>query len=150
MRISTVVKWIGAAALAATLAGCGGDKKDQPGTPTAEAAIGGTISLDAAVKDKAGKTPLLMIIASSSSDPKQPAVIVKRVSEASFPYSYKLTAEDITLVGTTFAGNMYVSARIDPAGMVGPPQPGTLEGVYAKNPVPVGSANIDIVINKAY
>ncbi len=45
---------------------------------------------------------------------------------------------------------MHVSARIDPAGLIGPPHPGTLEGVYAKNPVPVGSANIDIVINKAY
>ncbi|HEY1269487.1 MAG TPA: hypothetical protein VGH16_19665 [Candidatus Binatia bacterium] len=151
MRISPVAKWIGAVACAAALAGCGGDKKeDQPGTASSEAAIAGTISLDAAVKDKAGKTPLLMIIASSSSDPKQPAVIVKRVAEASFPYSYKLTAEDITLVGARFAGKMYVSARIDPAGMVGPPQPGTLEGVYAKNPVAVGSADIDIVINKAH
>jgi hypothetical protein len=151
MRISPSGKWLAAVACAVALAGCGGDKKEnRPGTPTNEAAIAGTISLGAAVKNKAGKAPLLMIIASSSSDPKQPAVIVKRVAEAAFPYQYKLTAEDITLVGTSFAGDMYVSARIDPAGMIGPPQPGSLEGVYAKNPVPVGSANIDIVIDKAY
>ena len=151
MRFLALAKWISIIACAAGLAGCGGDKKDdQAGAPTAEAAIAGTISLDPALKNKAGKAPLLMIIASTSSDPSKPGVIVKRVAEATFPYAYKLTAEDITLVGTNFTGNMYVSARIDPAGMVGPARPGTLEGVYAKNPVPVGSADIDIVINKAY
>ncbi len=79
-------KWLALIACAAALAACGGGgKKEQPGTPTAEAAIAGTISLDPAVKDKAGKAPLLMIIASTSSDPSKPAVIVKRVAEASFP-----------------------------------------------------------------
>ena len=45
---------------------------------------------------------------------------------------------------------MYVTARIDPAGMVGAAKPGTLEGTYSGNPVAVGSTNVDIVINKAY
>ena len=45
---------------------------------------------------------------------------------------------------------MYVTARIDFAGMVGPPRPGTFDGAYSGNPVPVGSSKIDIVISKAY
>jgi hypothetical protein len=53
-------------------------------------------------------------------------------------------------VGSSFQGAMYVTARIDPAGSVGPPRPGTLGGTYAGNPVPVGSSKVDIVINKAY
>jgi len=143
------------AAIMAGLNACGGDKKQEqktsaPGAPSTEAAISGTITLDPALKDKVGKAPLLMIIASTSSDPNKPALVVKREADAGFPYPYKLTADDITLVGSSFQGKMYVTARIDPAGMVGRPRPGTFEGAYAGNPVPVGSSKVDIVINKAY
>jgi hypothetical protein len=142
----------------AGLNACGGDKKQEqktsaPGaasTPVSEAAISGTVTLDPALKDKVGKAPLLMIIASTSPDPSKPPLVVKREADASFPYDYKLTAEDITLVGSSFEGKMYVTARIDPAGMVGPPHPGMFGGTYSGNPAPVGSSKIDIVINKAY
>ena len=138
------------------LTACGGGKEEQQAasgdgpTATKEAAISGTITLDPGLKDKVGKEPLLMIMASTSSEPTKPALVVKRVAGASFPYDYKLTAEDITLVGSSFSGKMYVTARIDSAGMVGPPRPGTFEGIYSANPVAVGSAKIDIVITKAY
>lgn len=145
-------------ALVGALNACGSDKKQEqqasaPGaqsTPISEAAISGTITLDPALKDKVGKAPLLMIIASTSANPSKPALVVKREADASFPYNYKLTADDITLVGSSFRGKMYVTARIDPDGMVGPPRPGTFDGTYSGNPVPVGSSKVDIVINKAY
>jgi hypothetical protein len=142
------------AAMVAGLTGCQSSKnreqKTSSGTPTTEAAISGTITLDPALKDKIGSAPLLMIMASQSSDPSKPAVVVKREANASFPYQYKLTADDITLVGSSFLGRMYVSARIDPAGMVGPPHPGIFEGSYSRNPVEVGSSKVDITIDKAY
>ncbi len=137
------------AAVVAGLNACGDDKKQEQKT-SAPPAISGTITLDPALKDKVGKAPLLMIIASTSSDPSKPALMVKREANASFPYDYKLTAEDITLVGSSFEGKMYVTARIDPAGMVGPPRPGTFDGTYSGNPAPVGSSKVDIVINKAH
>ncbi|HYN15195.1 MAG TPA: hypothetical protein VES66_05325 [Terriglobales bacterium] len=106
------------AAIVVGLNACSGDKKQEqnasaPGAPSApigEASISGTISLDPALKDKVGKAPLLMIIASTSSNPSKPALVVKREADASFPYNYKLTAEDITLVGSSFEGKMYVAA----------------------------------------
>ncbi len=146
------------AALTIGISSCGGGKKEEQGTgkpggapaTSGEASISGTITLDPALKEKVGKEPLLMIMASMSPEPNKPAIIVKRVAEASFPYDYKLTAEDITLVGSSFQGKMYVSARIDPAGMVGAPQSGTFEGVYPGNPALMGSSKVDIVINKTY
>ena len=136
---------------------CGDNKKDEQSTSSDsaavsgnEAAISGTIRLDPALQNKVGKEPLLMIMASTSSEPTKPAVVVKRIADANFPYDYKLTPEDITLVGSSFSGKMYVTARIDSAGMVGPPHSGTLEGTYPGNPVPIGSSKIDIVINRAY
>jgi len=132
----------------------GGEKKEEkaaaPSAPAQEAAISGTITLDPSLKEKVPNEPLLMIMASKSPDPNKPAIIVKRVAGATFPYEYKLTAEDITLVGSTFDGKVSVTARIDPAGMVGAPRPGTFEGTYPGNPVAVGSSKVDIVINKAY
>ena len=140
-------------AMAAGVSGCS-KKPEQNAAPAANAGpsgeILGTITLSAELKDKVGNAPLLMIVASASPDPKRPALVVKREAGASFPYPYKLTADDITLVGSSFAGRMYVTARIDPAGMVGPPRPGTFDGSYPGNPVPVGSSKVDIVINKAY
>ncbi len=146
-------------ALLIVLQACGEKKEEKKAgpsapavetAPTQEAAISGTITLDPSLKQKAGKQPLLMIMASPSSAPNKPAIVVKRISGATFPYQYKLTSEDITLVGSTFEGKMHVTARIDPEGMVGAAKAGTLEGTYTGNPIAVGSTNVDIVINKAY
>ena len=140
-------------AMVAGLSSC--SKKQEQNASTAANAgprgeISGTITVSAELADKVGKAPLLMIVASTSPDPKRPALVVKREAGASFPYPYKLTAEDITLTGSSFEGKVYVTARIDPAGMVGPPRSGTFDGAYSGNPIPVGSSKIDIVINKAY
>lgn len=151
LRVGVVVLLMG-------LQACGsGEKKEEkvaaPAAPTAaapEAAISGTITLDPSLKDKVPKDPLLLIFASNSAEPTKPPIVAKRIAGVAFPYQYKLTAEDITLVGSTFDGKMYVTARIDPAGMVGPARPGTFDGAYSGNPVAVGSSAIDIVINKAH
>ncbi len=143
--------WVGLVVLLMGVEACGGgDKKEEkaaaPTAPGQEAAISGTIVLDPSFKEKLPKEPLLMILASKSPNPNKPAIIVKRVPGVTFPYRYTLTAEDITLVGSTFDGKMYVTARIDPAGIVGAAKPGTFEGTYSHNPVVVGSSKVDIVI----
>jgi hypothetical protein len=150
MRSRTIIVAVILLAIAAW-SGCS-KKQEQNNSATAgpPGEISGTVTISPELKDKVGATPLLMIVASPSADPKIPALVVKREAGVSFPYQYKLTSEDITLVGSRFDGKMYVTARIDPAGMVGPPRPGTFDGSYSGNPVRVGSSKIDIVINKAY
>jgi putative tryptophan/tyrosine transport system substrate-binding protein len=108
-----------------------------------EAAISGTITLDPSLKDRLPKEPLLLIVASKSQDPKKPPFIVKRVPGVVLPYEYTLTEEDITLVGSTFEGKLYVTARIETGD---PPASGRLEGTHPKNPVAVGSSKVDIRI----
>jgi putative ABC transport system substrate-binding protein len=131
-------------ALAIGLQACGDAQKTE-GKGT-EAAISGTITLDPSAQPLAPKEPLLIITASKSSDPKKPPIIIKRVPNATFPLEYKLTPEDITLVGSTFEGRLYITARIDtghPGEVAGA---GNLEGTYAGNPVPVGSTRVDVAI----
>jgi putative ABC transport system substrate-binding protein len=108
-----------------------------------EAAISGTITLDASLKDRLPKEPLLLIVASKSPDPKKPPIVVKRIPGVVLPYEYKLTEEDITLVGSTFEGKLYVTARIEPDDPLGS---GRLEGAHPKNPVAVGTSSVDIRI----
>jgi putative tryptophan/tyrosine transport system substrate-binding protein len=142
---------VGLVTLLMGLGACGGgDKKEEkaaaPVAPGQVAAISGTVDLAPALRERVPKEPLLMIMVSRSPDPNKPAIIVKRVPGATFPYRYKLTAEDVTLVGSTFDGKVHVTARIDPSGTVGAAKPGSLEGTYAHNPVFVGATGVDIVI----
>ncbi|HKZ06140.1 MAG TPA: ABC transporter substrate-binding protein [Methylomirabilota bacterium] len=119
---------------------------EQSSTAPPQTAISGTIGLHPSLKNPPHEAPLLMVLASKSPDPNQPPIIVKRVPDATFPYRYQLTAENITLVGSTFEGEIYVTARIDPTGTVGASGPGTLEGTYPRNPVIVGAVDVDITI----
>ena len=105
-------------------------------------AIAGTITLDPSVKARLPKEALLVIVASKSSDPKRPPIVVKRIPGAVLPYEYKLTEEDITLVGSTFEGKLYVTARIEPGASAG----GRPEGAHPGNPVAVGSSRVNIRI----
>ncbi|MGI9103633.1 MAG: hypothetical protein ACR2IF_14435 [Terriglobales bacterium] len=148
------MSWAGIVIVAALAAlnACsrGNQQESSAGGSAADASISGTITVAPELKDKVGSAPLLLIMASESSDPKRAALVVKREADVTFPYKYKLTAEDITMVGSSFRGKLYVSARIDPAGAVGAPRPGTFGGSYAGNPAAVGSSNVDVVINKTF
>jgi putative tryptophan/tyrosine transport system substrate-binding protein len=113
------------------------------GAAAQEAEIAGTILVDPAVVKQLPAKPLLLIIASRFADPKKPPIIVKRIPAATFPHRYQLTADDITLVGSSFDGSLYVTARIDAAGAG---SGATFEGSYAKNPAPVGAKGVDIIL----
>lgn len=112
-----------------------------------EAAISGTVTLAPSLRDTLPKEPLLIILASKSTDPKKAPIIVKRIPGVSFPYAYTLSEEDITLVGSRFEGPLYVTARIEAADAGGPGA--KLEGAYARNPVAVGARSVDIMIQEA-
>ncbi len=148
--------WLVITAIVLGLVGCSRKAKQEQGGGGGSAVAGpageisGTITLDPSLASKVGKAPLLLIFASTSSDLTQPAQVVKREFDVTFPFNYKLSGEDVVLVGSSFQGRMYVTARIDPEGMVGPARPGTFDGTYPGNPVEVGSSKVDIVINKSH
>jgi ABC-type uncharacterized transport system substrate-binding protein len=107
-----------------------------------EPAISGTVTLDRSANSRLPTAPLLVITASRFPDRKSPPIIVKRIPDATFPYAYALTEDDITLVGSTFDGNLHLAAHIETQSGA----EGTLEGDAARNPVAVGSGGANIVI----
>jgi cytochrome c-type biogenesis protein CcmH len=54
----------------------------------------------------------------------------------------------MVMAGGPFEGEVSVIARIKKGGAAGPAQPGDLEGSYRRNPVKIGEAPIEIVIDR--
>ena len=104
--------------------------------------VSGTVTVNLAAKGRLPAAPLLVITASKSNDPQKPPIIVKRIPNAKFPFTYNLSEDDITLVGSTFDGSLYINARIEQQSSA----TGLLEGTATGNPIAVGSGGADIVI----
>ncbi|MET0643908.1 MAG: hypothetical protein ABWZ17_05990, partial [Candidatus Binatia bacterium] len=79
---------------------------------------------------------------------KGPPLAVKKIDRPVFPLSYSLGPENVMMQGMPFTGRVTITARLDKDGNPTTRQPGDLTGDYQKNPVTVGSKNIDIVLDQ--
>ncbi|HSE87016.1 MAG TPA: cytochrome c-type biogenesis protein CcmH [Candidatus Binatia bacterium] len=110
--------------------------------------ITGRISIDPKLKGNVDSQATLFIIARSSDTAKGPPLAVKKIDRPVFPLSYSLGAENVMMQGVPFTGSVTITARLDKDGNPTTRQPGDLTGDYKKNPVAVGSKNIDIVLEQ--
>jgi hypothetical protein len=75
-------------------------------------------------------------------------VAVLKISPALFPVSYKLSRDDVLFPDRSFKGSLSIVARVDKDGDAQSVTPGDMEGIYKKNPVPVGASHVDVVIDQ--
>lgn len=120
---------------------------------TAQAAgdsISGTITIDPKFAKLVAPTDVLFITARVPV-PGSPGrmLAAKRMDALKFPLKYTMNGQDV-MMGGPFQGKVNIIARIKKTGSAGPPEPGDLEGEYAKNPATVGDQRVDILINKRY
>ncbi len=132
-----------------------GPKPKPAAQPTTTAAasssaaqITGKITIDPKLKDKADSKASLFIIARSAGSAAGPPLAVKKIDRPVFPLSYSLGAESVMMQGTPFAGKIAITVRLDKDGNPATRGPGDLTGDYKKNPVEVGSKNVDIVLDQ--
>ena len=90
----------------------------------------------------------LFIIARPATGAGGPPLAVKKVDRPVFPLSYSLGPENVMMQGRPFAGKVTISVRLDKDANPVTRQPGDLIGEYKKNPVDVGSKNVDIVVDQ--
>lgn len=127
-----------------------GSKKSREGPgPGQIQQMRGTISVDAKLKSKVDARAVLFIIVHPAGSTAGPPLAVKRIEHPLFPLSYSLGPENVMMPGLSFSGKVLVSARLDKDGNPVTKQPGDMTGEYKKNPVEVGSQNVDIVIDHA-
>jgi cytochrome c-type biogenesis protein CcmH len=108
-------------------------------------ALTGTVRIRPGLTGKIRPGDVLFVIARRGPGPPLAA---KRIPNPSFPVSFRLGPEDMVMASGSFEGEVSVVARIRKGGAAGPAQPGDLEGAYERNPVKIGVAPIEIVIDR--
>jgi cytochrome c-type biogenesis protein CcmH len=132
-----------------------GQKSQSSGQTTATASaapsssqISGQISLDPKLKANLDPNAALFIIARPAGVAGGPPLAVKKIDKPAFPLSYSLSQENVMMQGTAFTGKINLTARLDRDGNPTTRGAGDMTGDYKKNPVEVGSKNVDIVIDQ--
>jgi len=110
--------------------------------------ISGKITVDAKLKGKIDAQAALFIIARPAGGTAGPPLAVKKIDRPSFPLSYSLGQENVMMQGTPFAGPINITVRLDKDGNAVTREAGNLLGDYKKNPVTVGSQNVDITLDQ--
>jgi cytochrome c-type biogenesis protein CcmH len=123
-----------------------GDKAS-PATPASQQ-ITGKITIDPKLKSSPDSQAVLFIIARPVGAAKGPPLAVKKIERPVFPLSYSLGPENVMMQSAPFTGDVAITVRLDKDGNPTTRQPGDLTGDYKKNPVAVGSKNIDIVLDQ--
>jgi len=110
--------------------------------------ITGRITIDPKIKAAIDPQATLFIIARPAGGGGGPPLAVKKIDRPAFPLSYSLGAENMMTQGMPFTGKLTITVRLDQDGNPGTRGPGDLDGDYKKNPVDVGSKNVDIVLDQ--
>jgi cytochrome c-type biogenesis protein CcmH len=116
--------------------------------PSSSAQVSGTITVDPKLKASVDPNAALFIIARSASSAGGPPLAVKKIDKPTFPLAYHLSQENVMMQGTPFTGKITISVRLDKDANPVTRTPGDLTGDYKKNPVEVGTKNVDIVLDQ--
>jgi hypothetical protein len=90
----------------------------------------------------------LFIIARPATAAGGPPLAVKKIARPTFPVDYTLNQDNVMMQGTPFTGKINLTVRLDKDGNPVTRTPGDLTGEYKKNPVEVGTKNVDVVLDQ--
>lgn len=111
--------------------------------------IAGQVQISPNLADQVKPTDVLFVIVRRPSGPPRP-IAAKRIDGPTFPVQFEITSADVMVQGSELKGMVDVIARLDRDGQAGQPQPGDMEGRYAKNPTLPGGRDLLITIDKVY
>ena len=111
--------------------------------------IAGQVQIAPNLADQVKPTDVLFVIVRRPSGPPRP-IAAKRIDGPKFPVQFEITKADVMVQGSELKGMVDVIARLDRDGQAGQPQPGDMEGRYAKNPTLPGGRDLMITIDKVY
>ena len=117
-------------------------------TPSSSSEIIGKISIDPKIKNKVNSQATLFIIAYGEGSKGGAPVAVKKIDRPTFPLTYSLGNENSMMQGSSLPAKVNITVRLDKDGNGMTHEPGDLLGAYKQNPAPVGSKNVDIVIDQ--
>lgn len=116
--------------------------------PASAAQVSGKITLDPKLAAKLDPNAVLFIIARPAGGAGGPPLAVKKIDRPSFPLNYSLSQQNVMMQGRPFTGKINITVRLDKDGNPVTRTLGDMSGDYKKNPVDVGTRNVDIVIDQ--
>jgi cytochrome c-type biogenesis protein CcmH len=114
---------------------------------SSSAQISGKITINPKLKGSIDPNAALFIIARPAAAASGPPLAVKKIDRPSFPVDYTLS-QDNAMMGMPFTGKINITVRLDKDGNPVTRTPGDMTGDYKKNPVEVGTKNVDVVIDQ--
>jgi cytochrome c-type biogenesis protein CcmH len=115
---------------------------------SSSAQISGKITIDPKLKASLDPNAALFIIARPAGGTGGPPLAVKKIDRPTFPLDYTLSQDNVMMQGTPFTGKINITVRLDKDGNPVTHTPGDMTGDYKKNPVEVGTKNVDVVIDQ--
>ena len=109
--------------------------------------VSGTISVADALKDKTPKGATLFIMARIEGMTAGPPVLVKRVSDVTLPYAFKLEQGDLMMQAPTLPERLSLQARLDQDGDAMSKVPGDIVGA-TKQGFKLGATGIDVTLDQ--
>jgi cytochrome c-type biogenesis protein CcmH len=133
-----------------------GGSKPEPSTQTktqavqapSSAQISGKITIDPKLKGSIDSKASLFIIARPAGGAGGPPLAVKKIDRPTFPLDYTLSQENVMMQGMPFTGKINLTVRLDKDGNPVTRTPGDMSGDYKKNPVEVGTKNVNVAIDQ--
>ncbi len=122
-------------------------QQNAPAPASATAQISGKITIDPKLKANIDPNAALFIIARPAAGGGGPPLAVKKIDHPTFPVEYALSQEN-AMMGMPFTGKITITVRLDKDGNPITHTPGDMSGDYKKNPVEVGTKNVDVVIDQ--
>ena len=119
-----------------------------PAAATSGEQISGKITVDPKLNSSIDPNAALFIIARPAGGAGGPPLAVKKIDRPTFPLSYSLSQENVMMQGMPFTGKINITARLDKDGNAVTRGPGDLSGDYKKNPVAVGTKDVDVVLDQ--
>ncbi len=115
---------------------------------SSSAQISGKITIDPKLKASIDPNAALFIIARPAAGAGGPPLAVKKIDRPTFPLDYALSQDNVMMQGMPFTDKINVTVRLDKDGNPVTRTPGDMTGDYKKNPVEVGTKNVDIMIDQ--
>jgi cytochrome c-type biogenesis protein CcmH len=116
--------------------------------PSSSAQITGTVTIDPKLKSTVDPNAALFIIVRSAGGAGGPPLAVKKIDKPAFPLTYSLSQENVMMQGTPFTGRVSISVRLDKDANPVTRTVGDLTGEYKKNPVEVGTKDVNIILDQ--
>jgi len=114
--------------------------------------ISGTLSLTPSLQSKIGASDVIFVMAYPLGGETRPAssnpIAVQKITPPVFPAPFHLSQKDVIFPERRFEGLLEIRARVDKDGKATTIESGDLEGSYKKNPVAVGSKDVELLIDQ--